>query len=523
MTLFRRLGALFLLLLTSPCLAQGVSNPGGVPLDPQTYGRRTDAFRRLLFELNFQPLLRFEDLQANPSESLFIMLGDPRCLSRRNLPNGLSSFVKQGGAVLIATDEETVGEAGKELSDLAGVVVTGEKLYCGDYTYNYGNSAWCPLLEPSADDSPFSGLMKRIDPLAAAFGARGRPELFRNLHSGDPTLRVATNTPSRLQKRASIWWPFAGLPSLARLSAGWLPNGPEPIILPKQDLLFAVGGTVGQGRVLVLADHSIFINRMMLPHDNGNMEFAANCLRWLRGDASSPLEIIGAAKRGNGLQQLIGQRRRVLFWEDYHVHNNFEVPLKKMPPVRPSEPAIVAAIDKTIARLEDEDIFNRELFASMDDLPGGRRQVYRYTVYLLTLAAAMLLAYRFVWRARHRAESAVPPLAEAVRGHEPKVSLLDQRRRALLRLGNLWEMGHRLARECFESAGVAVTGASPPRVEIAYGGWRKRWRWRSSVDRLWRLARSDAPIPLSPAALRYRLRELDELKTALANGTIRLT
>ena len=155
-------------------------------------------------------------------------------------------------------------------------------------------------------------------------------------------------------------------------------------------------------------------------------------------------------------------------------------------------------------------------------LPGGRRRVYRYAVYLATLVAATLLAYRFLWRARHRTETAIPLLADAIGKHEPKATLLDQRRRELLRLGSLWEMGHRLAREFFDSTGVSVTGASPPRVVIAHGGWRQRWRFRRSVDRLWRLARRNAPVPLSPAALQYRLRELEELKTALADGTIKL-
>jgi hypothetical protein len=114
---------------------------------------------------------------------------------------------------------------------------------------------------------------------------------------------------------------------------------------------------------------------------------------------------------------------------------------------------------------------------------------------------------------------AVPLLSKALREHEPKAPLLDQRRRALLRSGNVWEMGHRLARECFESAGVAPTGAAP-RVVMARGSRWQRWRVNRRVARLWRLARGDAPKPLSPAALQHRLREIDELKTALANGTI---
>jgi hypothetical protein len=113
-------------------------------------------------------------------------------------------------------------------------------------------------------------------------------------------------------------------------------------------------------------------------------------------------------------------------------------------------------------------------------------------------------------------------LSKALREHEPNASLLDQRRRALLRSGNVWEMGHRLARECFESAGVALTSASPPRVVKTQGSRWQRWRVNRRVARVWRLARGDTPTPLSPAALQHRLHEIEELKTGLANGTIEL-
>ncbi len=72
-------------------------------LDPIPYGQRTDAFRRLLYEFKFQPLKTFAQLQAKPSESVLIVLGDPSCLSMDHFPEGLRSFVQQGGAVLIAT------------------------------------------------------------------------------------------------------------------------------------------------------------------------------------------------------------------------------------------------------------------------------------------------------------------------------------------------------------------------------------------------------------------------------------
>ena len=54
--------------------------------------------------------------------------------------------------------------------------------------------------------------------------------------------------------------------------------------------------------MLVLADHSIFINRMILPRDTGNLEFTANCLHWLRGGAMSTADLIEATKGRGGLE-----------------------------------------------------------------------------------------------------------------------------------------------------------------------------------------------------------------------------
>ena len=105
--------------------------------------------------------------------------------------------------------------------------------------------------------------------------------------------------------------------------------------------------------------------------------------------------------------------------------------------------------------------------------------------------------------------------------HEPRASLIEQRRRAVLRAGNVWETAHRLARQCFEAAGIPMTVASAPRI-VVRGSWWHRWRVRRRVERLWELARGTAPARIPPHALKRWLRELDGLKSALANGTIEL-
>jgi hypothetical protein len=522
--------------LTALLTLTAVAQPSRAAEPP--YGQRTDAFRRLLFEFKLQPLDDFALLQDNPAETILIVLGDPSCLSNDRFPAGLRSFVWRGGAVLIATDKEVAGEAATNLKELAGVAVTGETLVChNDDARIYDKNAYCPFVEPIEDANPLIRSTNVLGALATVLGAGGRPDLFRNPHPDQPALRVATNAPSRLIVPG--WWGLpGGIHELARLPVGTidyelsirslktitLANGDNTAKMePIEPPLFAVGGTLGEGRVLVLADHSIFINRMILFRDNGNLEFTANCLHWLRGGVASPGEAMKAMHGPQSLQQFTGQRNKALFWDDGLIQRNFEVPMRTRPinPSLVSQPAIVAAVDQTLANMEDRNAFNGHLIYGLDEAGWPIERLERTALFLFTFMVFLLLGYRFVWRGRHRLEATVPLLDDAVALHEPTTPLLEQRRRAMLRSGSVWETAHRLARQWFESAGIPPSAPFMPRIE-AKGGWWHRRRLRRRVAHLWDLARGVAPARVRPTALKYWLRELEELKTALANGTIRL-
>jgi hypothetical protein len=513
------------------------------PADSIPYAQRTDAFRRLLYVFNFKPIESFTALQSHPEESLLIVLGDPSCLSEGFAQGKLRSFVERGGAVLIATDKKTDGAAGRQLDHLAGVTVTGETLVCSRAKPEdvYKSEPYCPFIMPVKDSMGLRTSSNALDFLATVVGVGSRPALFRNPRPEGAELRVATNAPSQLMMSGHGWWLPSGIYRLAELSADcWdsasyfkpPPLLPRPLQRPprifnisppsfpsSQPRLFAVGGTIGKGRILVLADHSVFINRMILPSDNDNLGFAANCLHWLRGGVTTPNEALRALKESQDLTSFTGQRSKVLFWDDGRIHADFNVPLAKVP-VKPSmamEPAIVAAVDKTIANLEAKDYFNQTLLENLDDWAGGRRRLIRYVVYLLTFAAFLLVGYRFLWRARYRADYAAPALADAVLPYQIKAGFLEQRRRAQLRSGNVWETAHLIAREFFESAGIPLTESAPPRADIAHGNWRQRRRLNRLFDRWWRLARGNAPVVIPPRSLRRWLLELGELKAAVGS------
>src|SRR5262249_230316 len=154
------------------------------------------------------------------------------------------------------------------LPDALGIMVIGAMVRLGDEAqyanHRYRNFAECPLLMPVPGASP------------ALFGNTGLAA-----GAGLTLAGVATNRPSCLWLHRIP----RGLAVLDNLPEGCQTDfGGQWWQRPAQRLPFAVGGTVGNGRLLVLADHSLFINDMMLQHDTDNIDFTYNCLDWLRGD-----------------------------------------------------------------------------------------------------------------------------------------------------------------------------------------------------------------------------------------------
>jgi hypothetical protein len=461
------------------------------PPEPPDFRPGTHVFRRVLFDIQFEPLGRFEDLADNPRDTVLVVLGDTRCLL--NVPGGLWNYVRAGGAVLVATDHAMDREARIELEALTGVRVTGEKLGCVEPGLRYRGLDYCPWVQP------------RI-------GITDAGVLFRQPQKeGSPFLLVATNAPSRLQIMGTP------LPGDVRILAT-LPPGcysvPFRGFVYRYPPLFAVGGSAGEGRVLFLADHSIFINEMMLPTDNGNVEFTYNCLTWLRG--TDP------------------PRHKVLFVEDGLIRQDFNIPLRNIPiPFdelmrhfwdHPN--AALAGLGKELVRLEHEDKFNQVLFNTLDAKGLTPRVLAPYIAVVLTVAVALYLFARVASRSRHRVEPAVPLLVNALDPHRPDAPLIQQRQRALLLAGNLWEAAHELARQWFANHGLAPLvlgkGAGEPPEVLVPEGWRERLALRPRIARLWRLAHDPNPWPVSAGGLRDLLRELEELGAALANGSLRL-
>lgn len=472
----------FVLLLLAPAHGAGLNPP---------FMEDTHVLRRILSDMKLKPLNSFKQLsEIPPQDTLLIVLGRLECLERR--PGGvdyLQAFLRKGGAVLLASDQSQTPEAVQgALRRIAGVNLKRR-------SFNWEQSPGvffrglieCPFLVPVPGEDP------------NLFFSPGQRE----------SLHVATNIPAELVRRGRLplrIHPLANLPAEA-LSVEIDPSDPrDTIILQRSEPLLAVGGRVGEGRLLLLADHSIFINEMLLPTDNDNIEFTYRCLEWLR---PSPA----------------GKRSRALVVLDGTIQSDFNPILKELP-VTPPEQAVVQAVNEQVAQLEDHDTLNRVVLGWMEDTLGrDDDRLARWLVYGVVLALVLYGVYRFCFGVRPQTEPALTPLDESIASQTPEDPLVERRQRALLRGGNLWESAHVLARQCFAGAGVPApepgVPGSCPRVR-SQGSWWQRFCMAGKVHRLWRLAHDPRPVHVSPRRLRRLLGELRDLRSALDSGVVRL-
>src|SRR5262249_40767079 len=140
----------------------------------------------------------------------------------------------------------------------------------------------------------------------------------------------------------------------------------------------------GQGRVLFMADHSVFINNMMLQEDLGNIDFTYNCLDWLRENGKL-------------------SRDRILFCDDSVIQKTFDVPLVIPPPRFPDDPVKLA--NDVLVGLENENMHNRLLL----DLFPFERIVAFLSIVLTKMLGVYLI--RRLWRSRVQLDAAAPLLA----------------------------------------------------------------------------------------------------------------
>src|SRR5262249_21413509 len=131
-------------------LLAALGAPAGAQEAPAQPQRRaalmegTHVFRRILFDFPFKPLESFDELRDRPGETILIILG--RTDRLREVPGGLASFVRRGGAVLLATDRALPRSVADEVKATAGVSVSAETVVCLLPDACYQRLSYCPLV-----------------------------------------------------------------------------------------------------------------------------------------------------------------------------------------------------------------------------------------------------------------------------------------------------------------------------------------------------------------------------------------
>jgi hypothetical protein len=433
------------------------------------FGEDIHALRFVLQMRGLKPLAGINEAAEKPDRTLIIVLGDVTPLDK--LP-GLRAFVEGGGAVLAASDRRTDGTLGRAF----GVWVVGGFLEIdAESPSAYRQLPECPLVQAV---SSFQTL------------GTSSPPIFQGL------THVASNRPSYLRSR--------DLPVLAALPGGC--RAPDQdndlsarlLRLAGRGPSFAAGGQVGRGRIIVLADHSIFINDMMLQQDNDNFDLAYNGVRWL----------------SEGVEPGSPDRDRALVVYEGETVADFDANLPTIEdfPVPPVE-----VLDRLLGDLQQDSGLDRLILRNI-----GLAQLLCALALIMTVALAGYGLVRLGQTDPALEAEASLPSGEA--SGQSNGSLMDLRHQAMVRQGNLWEAARQLARQYFAGIDRSLidpsADSSPPDVTVE-GGRRESRDLRDSVERLWRIAAAPSAGRVSPREYARLVARVRALEAARADGRVR--
>lgn len=433
----------------------------------------TDIFRHELFRKDIRPLRNVSDVRDEPHRTIIILLGERSVLQLRN-PD-LRRAVERGAALLVASDQSS---AGSMLGQHFGVEITGE------------------LVDAAPDDCykgrayyPFVFTLGKFQ--ARPNGSPGK--IFQPLDSSGAGALV-TNNPSIIHiDRNHLARPeaLAGYPLSAHR-----PNNPND----KYDAdteFFAAGGDFGDGRYLVLADHSIFLNSMVWrPEVNSNLFFAQDCIGWLQGEE---------------------KKDRCLFIEEGEVKTKFELEV----PERPLDWFKKFLMTKAVIENHGNDIVTeqqeRNSFNEVATRFIGYRPILRFFVIALT-AAMLLYGLLLLVRGRTGADPArtlvTPELAVMI----PRGNVLRQRFDAQLDVENVYEAARQLVRDFLGGMDAEPDVHGLPPKLLVEDGYLDEAGLRRRIARLWRIGFDGVPVKVTPGEWGDLTHDLQEVLNDADDG-----
>lgn len=442
----------------SPAFAQTARDAR--PTSVSLFGSRYDGFR-LLFDERGCVAGDFAAIRnSDPRNCLVVILGDTAPTNR--LPGGLLRFLHAGGAVLIADDRAaSFSPNGIDLEIRSGPVSV------------------------TADVDAFAE--RSVCPIVRSF--RGG-ELFRNVRA------IACNICGYLAGRLAD-----------ELALAWLPQGTIVPQAPGVPPPVIAGGEVGNGRLLVVADQSVFVNEMLLQFDN--LPFAGNAVEWLLAGRDPSECCVYFFESGNPVDRWIDPRFETGNWSSLSLADFVEL------------------INQLVIGIEDENVVNDLISGQQARL---RPDVIRHLIVIGPTAILALLSFLWLWRGRapsvalqspRAAQSKSTPGTDSGKAIESTtVGALALRRQAIAEGGNYSDPGRQLARQFFHNSLKRLDDLrSMPTITVAAGFWTRcviRWK----IGRLWNRATADRHQPLTAAQFGRLHRNVAELRQLVERGIV---
>lgn len=431
------------------------------PDEVSRFGARHDAFR-LLFADKGLALGSVSEFESSPPDQwrdwIVVVLGDVGAWSRFGISE--HRLLSAGGRILIATDQSCRIDLAERLDLRAGWMETPP-----DAAYQ-GRDA-CPILSlnPSARLLPmFGSLVEGVE-------------------------AIVLNRSGWIVGKPARWFELAWLPQGTRMDGTIVDPPPAAVAAWLQ----------GNGRALVIADQSLFMNEMILELDN--LVFARNVVDWLSHSREPARTKVLFLDHGQAPTEWV---------EKAFLTGNFAEP--------PTLDDLLTLANAMAVGLEDENAFNDMIVREQNRLsPIPFRQV-------ILLAGTSALLLMLAW-SLHSSRSPREPRIPLTRNNPAPP--LDQRRQAVTELDDFADPARRLAEEFFLRATMPGTFSREdwrlehPTIEFLGDSWL-RWRVQRRIQRLWLLAMGENRRPIR----RHRFIEIRDQVAALEEmrqkGTISL-
>lgn len=438
-------------LLLAPRDAAAQPAPAKPPLE--IGGEGTELFRGFLDHAGIKPVTADEYSKLKRYDDvILISLGNHRLAPDPNL-SPLARFPQfaASGSVLIASDTWVEVTLDKGTEAERKFLIDGARVQCS-VNGSFLREPTCPFVVPIRSNGEES--------IHKIFNGLERP--------------VATNSPSFI--RPAMWGGLIQFP-LARFPSRSVPQG-QRFFLP-DDAYFAVGGEgpdegirTNTNRFLMLADHSIFINQMLIEENTDNLELTYRIIEFLQGPRK--------------------QRKRCAFFYDGQLIDHFDdlrqAYAKQNAPTIPQvnlwamQEKLTDLGNAIIDRLQINNAHNNLLLGSGNQ-DRALTIIARFFLILASVVACFFLVRR-LWRTRKPTDIPPPPTVAVASSGPPGV--FDRRQKELLRRDNLLEPVRDLVREFFASIGVHGEGRMP-KVVIA-DVVRKPDSLRSAIKDFWNIA-----------------------------------